>query len=493
MNIIHCSIKMTLSFCYLVFISVFVFSLAGCGSSSNQSTMSSNNNPEPNILAASLVEINNSSIQLAKPLSLTFEPQPYTENYNNQLMALLERRRSDLAENSNPTFINALDGLFLRSSLSIMYHTAGGNTQLELQRFWQTVNDYTLDVEKPLLVSNHVGFQASETIKNNGMLFVQNEHKFKVPFANWVEEQLTPEIIALDFSTAFEDFRDQVNQSYKLFIPFPTSDVAGRVPDPSIAKLAYIENFALPDVKLSYNDNEMLTSYFIGGLKVGSENVTQINAIKLTGEYQRLNTAEGSLTLIPIENSSKLLAVVQPVLGRFEYYMHELPNILQDTLDLEPIQTSSFLPLLDNTFNHTNYKQLLESFGVVLPFDRTLADFTNLDTGGQYVSHFQHRSTLSLNEDGINLDSSGALMTVVNPDNTFFNIDIGTDSDGIRDLGVIFTAAHLPPCNMPDGFDNAFKLYPFAVAVIDSFTGMIDYIAEIKSVEGEIINSENCF
>lgn len=448
--------------------------VVACGGSGGQSFSSSGSNDE--FATFSAANVTASSTEQDQPLlelmaSNGLTATEWVDQFNQAITAVF-KTQNDYLRNTlrNHDLLNAIDARLLAANLAVIYQASDDLTRNELEQFWfdiAGVNGQLQYLDELYSAKNTDKYEA------NSLLWTQHDHLFKQNFIDWIYNELNPaSITGVDFEASFYQAHQTIKKELDIDLPFT---FAGNE-----THFVHVATQLLDAATFTHNSIQPLSAVFqdAGG------RLNSMSAIELKGDYRQSQRPEGTTTLVPIKNTELLLAIIQPAPSQYDYYLSELPSMLRETLSgaIEP--RTAYLPIMKEArYGHSQFDALLASRGVTQLFDTVLADLTNMDAGGQYVSYFQHDYKFTVDQNGLSFDSTGVVSTTISPESAFLNEDNNNGSGflGLTWTGSSFTVDAVPPCL---DIENPYIFNPLLLAVVDAKSGAIVYLLDIEKGDG---------
>ena len=465
--------------------SIVTFALISACSSDNDASISAKqSNNDLSTFAATDISSANVAVESDGFIQSTeVDAQGASEQvnqFNQVIVSLLHTKREYLRDTEdNHTSLNMLDASLFATDFSLIYQASDEFTRDELEQYWLEAtgiaagNVAALGNQLNNLENLYQPTAPSGIYTHSSNLWVQHDHLFKRSFIDWVYNRSKSILI---------NTVDYVSDSLGVSNIVLTETGIDLVDDAlsTDTRLFQTNHHGIDDAAFSQESNELVPAYF----RNADGKLRQIEAIKLQGNYQQSQQSEGTITLIPLENTGLQLALIQPVASQYDYLLSVLPAMLRQASGLEPTTVIIHVPIVDSRQGATYLQALLQTNDVSQLFDKKEADLTNLDRGGQYVSYLKHTHQFTLAPMGLTADSNSVVATKINPENPFFNIDPGS----VDTFGVFVTISSHSCVELEDFY----TFDPMLLVLVDTVTGAITFVVELDRMEGETVPTSAC-
>ena len=390
--------------------SIVTFALISACSSDNDASISAkqSNNDLSTFAATDISSANVAAESAGFIQSTEVDAQGASEQvnqFNQVIVNLLHTKREYLRDiKDNHTSLNMLDASLFATDFSLIYQASDELTRDELEQYWLEATGMAASNVAALgnQLNNLENLYRLTTVPfgiytHSSNLLVQHDHLFKRSFIDWVYNRSKSILI-----NTVNYVSDSLGVSNIVL-----TETGIDVVDDALStdtRMLQTSHHGIDEAVFSQESNELVPAYF----RDADGKLKQIEAIKLQGHYQQSQQSEGTITLIPLENTGLQLALIQPEASQYDYLLSVLPAMLRQASDLEPTTVIIHLPMVDTHQGATYLQALLQTNGVSQIFDKAEADLTNLDRGGQYVSYLKHTHQFTLAPMGLTVDSNSA-------------------------------------------------------------------------------------
>ena len=357
---------------------------------------------------------------------------------------------------NNNRLSNRVDALAMARVLALLNEVTRGSTRNEIELLLDTLAETS--VQQP---ASFARMFSPEVSVHTGEVFApQYDHLFSGDFVSWVYRNLSADAIqpvdyARDLASASQALQALLN--HYISDKFSTD-----------SRMVLLTSLQLDAQAWQYDQQDIVPALFNG--RYGTER--QIEAARITGPYKQLFLAEGEVSLVPLVGAGMDMALVQPDPAHYDYVLSELPAILAEARQSQPVSGPVHVPLVDMMYSGLVLSVLFESLGAGELFDREFANLSGLDGGGQYVSVFTQYGKFLLSAEGLSVQSESVLATDRSDENVF--LGPGDPDGGI--IGAIISSPGLPPLVDTSSW---YQFHPLIIALVDAETGALVYLQEV--------------